>query len=64
MEDCIDQIRNAICIKCDLLKGCCVPLTERAKEILAFVTPDSLHQYKVMPFGIKNSQATFQRFFL
>ena len=38
-----------------------VPLTERAKEILAFVTPSGLYQYKVMPFGMKNSPATFQR---
>ena len=38
-----------------------VPLTERAKEISAFVTPDGLFQYKVMPFGMKNSPATFQR---
>ena len=34
---------------------------ERAKEISAFVTPDGLYQYKVMSFGMKNSQATFQR---
>jgi hypothetical protein len=38
-----------------------VPLTNKAKEISAFVTPDGLYQYKVMPFGIKNSPATFQR---
>ena len=63
MKDCIDRIGNAKYItECDLLKGYwCVPLTERAKEISAFVTPDRLYQYKVMPFGMKNSQATFQR---
>ena len=46
MEDCIDKIRQAKFIsKCDLLKGYwCVPLTERAKEISAFVTPDGLYQ--------------------
>ena len=39
-----------------------MPLTNRAKEISAFVTPDGLYQYKVMPFGMKNSPGTFQRF--
>ena len=63
MEDCIDRIGKAQFItKCDLLKGYwCVPMSQRAKEISAFVTPDSLYQYKVMPYGMKNSQATFQR---
>ena len=63
MDDCIDRIGKASYItKLDLLKGYwCVPLTARAKEISAFVTPDGLYQYRVMPFGMKNSQATFQR---
>ncbi len=38
-----------------------VPLTERAREISAFVTPSGLYQYKVTPFGMKNAPATFQR---
>ena len=38
-----------------------MPLTERAKELSAFVTPSGLYQYKVMAFGMKNSPATFQR---
>lgn len=48
--------------KLDLLKGYWqVPLTERAKEISAFVTPDDFLQYTVMPFGMRNAPATFQR---
>ena len=38
-----------------------VPLTQQAREISAFVTPSGLYQYKVMPFGMKNAPATFQR---
>ena len=35
--------------KKDLLKGFWqIPLTDRAKDISAFVTPDGLYQYKVM----------------
>ena len=46
----------------DLLKGFWqIPLTDRAKECCEFVTPNGLHQYKVMHFGMKNLPATFQR---
>ena len=63
IEDCIDRVGNAKFIsKFDLLKGFWqVPLTSRAKEISAFATPEGLYQYKVMPFGMKNSRPTFQR---
>ena len=36
-------------------------LTQRAREISTFVTPNGLYQYKVMLFGMKNAPATFQR---
>ena len=63
IDDCIDKIGSAKFVsKFDLLKGYWqVPLTERAREVSAFVTPDGLYQYKVMPFGMKNAPATFQR---
>ena len=61
--DCIDQIGNAKFVSMfDMLKGYWqVPLTQRAREISAFGTPSGLYQYKVMPFGMKNAPATFQR---
>ena len=63
MDDCVDKIGHAKYVsKFDLLKGFWqIPLSERAKEISAFATPSGLYQYKVMPFGMKNSPATFQR---
>ena len=63
IADCIDQIGNAKLVSTfDMLKGYCqVPLTQRAREVSAFVTPSGLYQYKVMPFGMKNAPATFQR---
>ena len=63
MADCIDNIGQAKdATKFDHLKGLWqTPLTDRAKGISAFLTPDGLYQYKCMPFGMKNSPATFQR---
>lgn len=63
MDDCIDQIGNAKYItKCDLLKGYwSVPLTAEAKLKSAFVVPGGKYHYNVMPFGMRNSQATFTR---
>lgn len=63
MEDCIDRVGSAIFVtKLDLLKGYWqVPLTPRASEISAFVTPDDYLQYTVMPFGLRNAPTTFQR---
>lgn len=59
MENCVDQVGAAKFVtKLDLLKGYWqVPLTSRAAEISAFVTPDSFLQYTVMPFGLRNAPA-------
>ena len=63
IEDCIDKVGSSQYVsKFDLLKGYWqVPLTPRAREISAFVTPAGFYQYRVMPFGMKNAPATFQR---
>ena len=49
VDDCIDRIGNAKHVtKSDLLKGFWqVPLTDRAKEISAFVTPDACSSTKL-----------------
>lgn len=63
IEDLIDEVSGATYLtKIDLLKGFYqVPLTQRAREASAFVTPDGLYEYTVMPFGMRNSGSTFQR---
>lgn len=63
MEDCVDRVGSSRYVtKLDLLKGYWqVPLTARASEVSAFVTPDAFMQYTVMAFGMRNAPATFQR---
>lgn len=63
IEDCVDKVSPAQFItKLDLLKGYRqVPLTPRASDISAFVTPNAFLQYTVMPFGLKNAPAAFQQ---
>ena len=48
IADCIDQIGNA---------------KFGNAKFPRFVTPSGLYQYKVMPFGMKNAPATFQKMF-
>ncbi len=62
IDECIDKIGKAKYVtKFDFVKGFWqIPLSERAKEISAFVTPDGLYSCTVMPFGMKNAPRTFQ----
>lgn len=63
IEDCVDQVGSANFVsKFDLLKGYWqVPLSQRAKEISAFITPFALFSYSVMSFGLRDAPETFQR---
>ena len=63
-EDCIDKISHTKFVtKFDLFKGFWqIPLTDRSKEISAFVALDGLYQYKVMPFGMKIRPATSNQY--
>ena len=63
LDDRIERVGSAIfATKLDLLKGYWqVPLTDRAHEILAFVTQGNFCHYTVMAFGMRNAPATFQR---
>ena len=62
IDDLIDEVSSAkFLTSLDLLKGFWqVSLTDRAREASAFVTPDGHYNYCVMPFGMRNSSATFQ----
>jgi hypothetical protein len=39
-----------------------IPMDQASKRLTAFATPDgATYQYRVMPFGLKNAPATFQK---
>lgn len=59
VDDCVDRGDS---LETQPVKGYWqVTLTERAKEILAFVTPHAFLNYNVMAFGMRNAPSTFQR---
>jgi hypothetical protein len=63
MTDLINQIGSASIITClDVLKGYWeIPLEEQSRDLTSFKTHRSQYRWKVMPFGLRNAAATFQR---
>ena len=41
-----------------------IPIKEEDKHKTAFITPDGLYEWNVLPQGLKNSPPTFQRIML
>ena len=63
VTDIFDSVSNAKFLsQMDLMKGYYqISLTERAQGTSAFITPFGLFEYQVLPFGMTNAPATFQR---
>lgn len=63
IDDTLDRLRDAKFFSClDLKNGYWqIEVDERDREKTAFVTPDGLYEFKVLPFGLCSAPATFQR---
>lgn len=63
IDDALDSLRSdRYCSLLDLSSGYWqIPMADDDKEKTAFVTPDGLYEFNVMPFGLSNVSATFYR---
>jgi transposase InsO family protein len=62
-EDLFDKLQGSrLFSKLDLTKGFWqIPLEESSRKLLAMATPLGLYEPAVLPFGVKNAPAVFQR---
>ncbi|KAK8781854.1 hypothetical protein V5799_016805 [Amblyomma americanum] len=63
IDDSLDRLRRAKYFSSiDLKTGYWqIEVDERDREKTAFITPDSLYEFKVLPFGLSSAPATSQR---
>ena len=63
VDDIVDELAGYnVFTTVDMLSGYWqVPVREEDRDKTAFVTPNGLYRWKVMPFGLKNATGEFQR---